>query len=186
MRTMSDVHRSLARFAAAALGSDWEVRMSDDGGAWKRPAVLVIPTGPLSDAGGSQFVSELVQPWAMYAYPPVGTSPDDSLLKAQVIADKVNDAVRFGVVAGVQVDKARPLRIPLYLYDGVALGTAATVRAPSDYLRVSDLAVETVQDPNSRALFTVTVELRLRWRRAPKLGVQGALIDVVPVHVSGP
>lgn len=76
------------------------------------------------------------------------------------------DAFRFGWREGVQIGAARPMRVPLYRYDGLKLAEPSDERHPSDFMRVSDLSVGHSQDPNDRMLWTVTCEVRMSWRRS--------------------
>jgi hypothetical protein len=72
--------------------------------------------------------------------------------------------------------------VPLWDYDGVALNEAATegLRVSGDddhwhgdYMRVDDLSVNRIRDPDEATLYTVAVDVRLGWRRVGRLPSAG-------------
>lgn len=162
MRKPNDAVRSLKRYTAEVL-PDWEVRLSREEGAFKRPFARVGAAAPFTVPNGRPWMVDYVMPAFIHLYPERKGSPDEAYLHANEIADEVGLAFRVG---GVGLAQAQ--RIPLFDYDGISLFEAAPQdnRNATDFLRVSDLSIETQPDPDEEYLTFVVVDLRLTWRRA--------------------
>lgn len=177
-RTAEDIYRSLKKYVAGILGDDWDVRWVEDEGTFTRPSAIVVPTAVASIAAGDpQFFATSIQPFGVYAYPEPGDTPTQSRMRALAVEKILLDGLRFG---------ASPMRVPLYSYRDVDERTAASVRHPSDFARVSDLSVGSTPDPNDRTLWTVTAEIRLQWRRtAPVVSAHRNVVQSVTAQPDG-
>lgn len=180
-RTATDIYRSLKKQVAVILGDEWDVRLVEEEGTFSRPSALVVPTAPATAAEDSQFFAQMLQPFAIYAYAERGESGVESRMKALAAEELLLHGLRFGAGLG------RPMRLPLYSYDGVDLLTAADERGYADFARITDLSVGSLQDPNDRTLWTVTCEIRLSWRRVPTVSsAPGAVVESVTAQPGPP
>lgn len=158
-RTNTDALRSVKRYVAAALGSEWEVRLSREEGAFDRPFARVWQVaGTTYPLTGGRWLADVVQPFVISAYPVMGATPDDALISAQAVEELLYVAFRSGVADG------RPLRVPLYSYTDVALNGAGNP-LPLAFMRVNDLSTQPFPDPDENRLWTVVCDVRLTWRR---------------------
>lgn len=162
MRSPWDARRSLQRYVAETLGDAWEVALEADRGEIDPPFVRVIPAGDVVRTGSPRW-AELVQPFTIDAYPvPAATSPESEQNAAGVI-DQLERALSVGV------GKGRPLRIPLYDFDGISLEETSYARADTDFLQVLDVSIRRLPDPEDARNIAVVADVRLRWRRAGRL-----------------
>ena len=181
MRTSEDVLRSLKRYVSVALPA-FEVRLSREEGAFERPFARVEQGGPGAYATNTgQFLTDITQPFAVYAYPPRGSSPDQALVAAQQVEDALFVAFRVGVTDTTTSPAipGRPLRVPLLDYASSPIGDGTQqdlpgVWFPQDYVRVIDMSLQPFADPDDNKLWTVSCQVRLAWRRA------GAVIPTGP------
>lgn len=176
MRTTTDALRSLKRYTAEIL-TDWEVRLAEEQAAFERPFALVGPAGP-ELYRGSAHTSDVVFPCAINLYPTKGETPEAALMNALDASEWIYQGFRMGVGYG------GPLRVPLWNYYGVALNEPATegLRLAGDddhwhgdYMRVDDLSVSRIRDPDEATLYTVAVDVRLGWRRVGRLPSTGEI-----------
>lgn len=181
MRTSEDALRSLKRYVSAILGDAWEVRTPDDEAAFVRPFARVQFAGPMNMMAGSQFVAEMNRPFTVLAYPPPGETIGDSVLAAARVEDAIFQGFRAGGVGG-----GRPLRVPLFDYAGVPNTDGSVARFGSDFMRVADLSVNSVGDPENAALWTVVVDIRLRWARTAAVVSGGKVVESVGIGPTRP
>ena len=171
-RTPDSALRSLKRYLAVALGDEWEVRLSREEGAFERPFTRVVQAGAATyPTNSGKFSADVIQPFAVYAYPLRGTTPDDALMKALTVEDALYRAVRAGTEHG------QPLRIPLYNYQGVGLDQPG-VWYPRAFMRVTNLSTQPFTDTQDNLLYTVVMDVRLAWRRALVPSTGPVLTDV--------
>ena len=178
-RTPVDALRSLKRYVAVALGDDWEVRLSREEGAFERPFARVVQAGAALYPKGGQFLSDVIQPFSVYAYPPSAATPDAALLIAQQTEDALYRAFQAGVEQG------RPRRVPLYNYTDRGLDEAG-IWMPRGFLRVDDLSTQPFVDPDDNKLWTIACDVRLTWRRAPVPSSTGPVLTDVRERVYPP
>jgi hypothetical protein len=174
-RTNTDALRSLKRYVAAALGDSFEVRLSREEGAFDRPFARVWQVaGTTYPLTGGKWLSDIVQPFVISAYPEPGETPDEALLGAQAVEETLYKAFRVGVNGG------RPLRVPLLDYASVALDAPGVWMAPI-FMRVTDLSTQPFPDPDESRLWTVVCDVRLTWRRLAATIPDSPLLTSVPV-----
>lgn len=160
MRTGNDVHLSLNRYIALALGDEWEVRPAAEEGTGQRPMAQVKATSPQNNDLADLRVSGMNQQFTIYAYP----EPDpDSVLNGRVTAARVEDTLLTLFTRGI--DEGQPMLVPLYDYDETPWDESSDQRRTVDFARVMDLGVSIQQAPTEEFLFTVLAEVRLGWRR---------------------
>jgi hypothetical protein len=163
MRTSIDAIRSLARYMTLAFGEDFEVGYFAEEGTFARPGISVVAAGPELAGGGTRHTVDIIQPFALYAYPSPGESVEEGFFNAMGAQEKFFQAFRVGIEEG------RPMRVPLYDYEGVALNEGTILRRYPDFLRILDLSVERKQAPEDERLWTVICEIRAGWRRTAEL-----------------
>jgi hypothetical protein len=158
-RSITDALRSLKRYVAAALGDAWEVRLSAEQGAFERPYARVRQVASATYIlTGGRFLADVNQPFEIIAYPLRGDDPEDAILRAQTVEDALFRTFRVGAENG------RPLRVPLYNYDGVPLNQPG-MWVPRGFMRVADLSTQPFVDPDDNKLYSVVCDVRLSWRR---------------------
>jgi hypothetical protein len=177
MRTAIDALRSLKRYTAEVLPDEWEVRLAEEQAAFERPFALVGPAGPELYRGPAH-TADVVFPCAINLYPEKGSTPEEALIWALETSEFIYQGFRMGVGYG------GPMRVPLWDYNGVALNEVSTegLRLQGDddhwhgdYMRVDDLSVNRVKDPDEPTLYTVAVDVRLGWRRVGRLPSAGEI-----------
>ena len=176
-RGPQDVARSLKRYVAIALGDDYEVRLSNEEGVFKRPFARVATAGAATYPGGGARLADVIQPYTVYAYPPLGVTSDDAWISATVIEDLLFQAFRVGVENG------RAWRVPLYSYVNTPLNAVGTW-LPPDFVRVSNLSTQSFVDAEESRLVSVACDLRLSWRRLAEVTVDTPL--TAEVDISAP
>jgi hypothetical protein len=155
---------SFAKVAADSLtdAAAWDTRFFHDRGEFEYPAAIVKAVGPTLTRNQGGYV-ELTQPLVVYAYP----QPPDMAAKepgeAQVAAERVRDLLVAGFSAGRAL--GRPLRIPLYDYDGLDYAEPSGQRQPYDFLRVVDASASVLPEPGDPRQVVVVADLRVSWRR---------------------
>lgn len=151
--------RSVKRYVAAALGDDWEVRLSREEGAFARPFCRVWQVaGTTYPLTGGRWLADLSQPFVIAAYPERRHTPDQALLAAQRVENTLYRAFRVGVGDG------RPFRVPLVNYEGVPEDQPGEWH-PRAFMRLADLSTQPFPDPDDDKLWTVVCDIRLTWRR---------------------
>jgi hypothetical protein len=151
------------------LQPEWEVRLWYDRAEVPedRPFARVVIVGALGLAGPSLYY-EVTQPLSIECSPLAPETADEAVTQALVVQDTLVDGFR-----GHGVGVGKPLRIPLYNYDGVALTESAAERHPSDFLRVVDFSPRLMADPMDPRRVGVIVDLRVSWRKDNELGELG-------------
>lgn len=157
MRTPWDARRSLHRYIALALGPSWEVALAADRGEFAYPFARVQAVGDVTRSGPALY-ADLSQPMSVQCYPEPKATAVASEQQAAEVLGTLERAFSHGV------DLGRPLRIPLYDFDGVALEDTSYARHPSDYLRVLDFSGRTLPDPEEARNVAVVADVRLGWR----------------------
>jgi hypothetical protein len=179
MRTSRDAIRSLARYMSIAFGEDFEVGYFAEEGTFARPAVMVATAGS-ELSGGSRHTVDVVQPFAVYVYPAEGDTVEEGFERAMAAQETLFNAFRVGLEEG------RPMRVPLYDYEGVAIDEGTMLRRYPDYLRVLDLSIGRSQAPTDERKFTVAADVRIGWRRAAELPSGTHLAQALEVDFSTP
>jgi hypothetical protein len=142
----------------------WEVRTWYD-----RDEVPPVPHARVhfTGAGGTTGPAhwyELVQPMAIECYPEPGDSVKESTCRATAVEDVLLAGFR-----GAGIGAGRPLRIPLWDFDGVGLDETSEVRGESDYMRLQDFSTRQLPDPLDPRRVRVIAELRVSWRKGVDL-----------------
>lgn len=172
---LDDRHRSLRRFLMNTLGAPpWVIRTQREPVRDEdRPVALVeaaTPTGPGRPARVSipQGNVERVQTFALVLYPALMTTPAESRLEAEKVAQLLEDAISVGLVNTDGSRLTAPERIPVYDFEGVAVKGAARAGPAVAYgwLWVEDFPVRALQDPDDPLRWTVTCPLRVSWEQA--------------------
>jgi hypothetical protein len=177
MRTSYDVLRSLKRYGALVLGDTWEIHEAAEEGTTARPMVLVRPTAG-QQISGPFHTMEIIQPFALYAYPAAGETPYESLHAASEAEELLVTAFRIGGVGA-----GRPGRMPLYDFDASGPDEGSDARQQPDYARVLDFSTERMQATEDDLLWTVVAEVRLGWLRSALLASE-ATTDQVRVEIN--
>lgn len=185
MRTPQDALRSLHKYTASFLGDEWEVRLWDEEGTFKRPFARVAKIGPTLPTPASSIVVDVTQPMAVHLYPQEQQTVEAGVLVAEGVEDLIYEGFLVGVGLG------RPLRVPLWDWTGVPLDgpeSDTSARYEHDYLRIArpSLSVNRLHDPVDDRLITVVVDMRVTWRRPgrvtkPGTPVSSILTDLKPV-----
>lgn len=96
-RRVEDAWRSLKKYIAMVL-PEYEVRLTREEGTFTRPYCKIglagntgYPTAHSSAAGG-----DVIQPFTMALYPPLGVDPDDAALTALAVEDRLYAAFLVG------------------------------------------------------------------------------------------
>lgn len=176
MRRSVDALRSLKRYVALGLGDDWEVRLAVEQGTFSRPAAQVLAATP-QQISGPKYVMDIVQTFAIHAFPEPGNSVEESLFIAAEAEDSLLTALRIGVGDG------HAARVPLYDYENVAFDEGSTNRNYPDYARVLDFSLNRIQNPSDELLFTVSAEVRLGWRRNGLVASTGRTASEVRLNI---
>jgi hypothetical protein len=141
----------------------WDVRFFHDRGEFEYPVAIVKAVGATITRNQGGYV-ELTQPLVIYAYP---TPPDLGATEpgqAQVAAERVRDILLTGFSGGKV--EGRPLRLPLYDYDGLGYSEPSLQRQPYDFMRVVDVSVAVLPEPGDPRQVVVVADLRVSWRRS--------------------
>lgn len=174
-RTPLDALRSVKRYVAVGLGDAYEVRLTDEEGAFRRPYALVAAVGATMYSGPAKL-RDAMQSYAVALYPLPGVLMDDSLINAMEDKELLDMAFAQGV------DEGKPFRVPLYDYYGVSLRDSVTVRQPRTFLRVGDYSSEISQEPEDFKLMIVNVDLRVAWRRTGTLSSPERTVERVTIE----
>lgn len=175
MRTPTDALRSVARYVAVAVGDDWEVRPSQERGVFNRPYARIAQVPSLQMVTQRWDVSKLLTTFNILLYPALGADADASHLEAMRVADVMWTAFAGPGVGSpvvrtpVDSHRGRPYRVPLYDYDGIALGEPAdeTRRDPRDFLHVEAAPeIQTFIDPQEERAYTLAANIRMSWLRS--------------------
>jgi hypothetical protein len=162
MRTPVDAVRSIKKHVALTCGDAWEVRLWADDVRSSFPMARVGTTGNVIYTG-SPMLPDATLPLSVYAYTEPKENVADGLIEAGAAEQLLFEAFRGWV------GPARPLRIPLYNYDGVPVegeDSGSDDRWEHDFLRVTDLNIGHVHDPTDDRFIVVTADVRVTWRRA--------------------
>lgn len=163
LRTHDDALRSLSRYMALALGSEWEVRRTGEEHTFRTPFARVEWAGPAQMGGRPNWI-DVLRPAVVYCYPdyPEGCSIEEAAMIADATEELLVQAFSVGVGNGY------PERVPFYNYSNVPLdGSGSNARGPSDYMRIArgSLSIERITDPTDERWITVLANLRLTWLR---------------------
>lgn len=174
-----DIHRSVRRYIATALGNTWRIRgerevIKDD----ERPAAVVEFSTPVGQGPGHRDRRTIPQgdvsraaTFAVTAYPALFDTAREGRHEADRIADLLDQTIGQGLVdddSGELVNIGHPLAVPVYDYAGVPL-TGAGRGGPADpygWAMVETHSVHPIQDPLDEKRWTVAMSLRLSWWRA--------------------
>lgn len=144
----------------AMLEQPWEVRIAASRGDVGFPFCRVqFTTAPV--IAGSARLYEITQPMLIEAYPQdKGPDAERAMLAATDLIGVLLRGVR-----GEGVGAGRPMRIPLYDYDGVDIDSGVSQRRlPHDYLWLEDFAPRPLPDAADPQRVAVVVDLRVKWR----------------------
>lgn len=164
MRTSTDAHRSLRRWAGVLFPEPWDVQPQRTENLG-RPSVVVIPASPQTNTG-SAYIRDQGRDFDIFAYPS-GVEGDSGTSQRE--AETVAELLDAGMTRGIKLLSGEwysySMRIPVFDYDGIAWTDPLPDDAvPYDYYPAANWSVETRVDPDDDTLFTVLASIRLRWR----------------------
>lgn len=180
MRKPNDAWRSLKRYTALVLGNTWEVRLWGEEGKFHLPFAYVarVPGGTTTE-GSAYHGGRVTASFAIHCHPVPGNRVEESILVAGDVEHALNIGFRFQ-----GVDLGRPMRVPLYDYDGIPLGAGSNIRhalvdpgsdgvngVHGDYMRVASFGTNLLPDPEDDRRIAVVADIRLSW------GVPGRLLS---------
>jgi hypothetical protein len=140
----------------------WEIRYAAERGAVKFPFCRVSMPTPAVLTGPARYY-DITQAMLIEAYPAVS---EDDAERAILVATDVMGLLTRGI-RGEGVGPGRPLRIPLYDYDGVDIESGVTQRRlPHDFLRVEEFSPRLLPDIADPRGVAVIVDMRVNWRVA--------------------
>lgn len=184
MRTLTDAHRSLRRWASVVFPEPWDVQPERKENLG-RPSVVVVPI-PVQSNTGSAYIRDVQRDFNIYAYPN-GVEGDPGASKAE--ADAIAEILDRAITAGVQLTGGEwysySMRIPAFDYDGVPVTEGLPDGSvPYDFYPASNWDVDVRVDPDDDTLYTVLGSVRLRWRVTGDVRyLDGAVLqDVVITH----
>lgn len=145
---------------AVPEAATWDIRFFHDRGALTGyPVAVVKAVGPTNAVSPHSNYSEMTQTMTVYLYPTPPAGEDFEFGEAQVAAERT----RSLLLSAFDVRAAKPMRIPLYDYDGIAYNQVASQRESYDYLKVVDVSVEVLPEPGDPTLTVVVADLRVAW-----------------------
>lgn len=160
---MSDqtVRRSLARWAALALGDPWRVDWADGQGTTSRENTA---TSALIGASANEQLGprreRAVLSWVLTCWPAPGTGDEaahDALRRADLTSERLIAAVQDRANGG-----RRQRRIPLWDYTDVPIDQPLDTNAPIvGHAHVDSYSTTTLADRDEPELTTVILEARL-------------------------
>jgi hypothetical protein len=181
MRTSTDVLRSMKRYVSLAFdaaGMPWEVRLESQ--ITHAPLAIVTQTTPITQSN-MRFVVQQSMGMRVACYPGPAVDEEAAVLMGGAIDDVLFGALRRGVVGG------RPLRVPLYDYDGIGKDSPSTVRESHDFIRLTGVNVQPIFEPEDRTRVTVLCAFTATWFRAgEKPEIDRGPLNTGGVVVSGP
>lgn len=177
--TISDVHRSLRRWAATLLGEPWTVRLEQ---RLSSPEDLSMDVAfveiavPMSSArarsggvGALQGDAQRRATFSVTLLPVAQETPQESSLRASDLSETFFRAAEAGVInLSTGASFAPPMLIPLWSWAGVPVtGNPAARRgpqgAPLSYAEIEDLSSRPFPDPDDDRLYSVATTLRISW-----------------------
>lgn len=193
MRTASDAIRSLKKYTSLALGDEWEVRMTDEEGAFKRPFARVSPAAPARHQMHGARHRKITQRAVVVAYPEEKSTADLAIMEAT----RVTELLQFAFVGpGLMVNgyrpstgRGHPMRLPLWDYEGIALDQPATdaERATNDFMRLEDEPViGPLRDTDDELLWVVTADFQVSWTASVAVDINGLPVERVTAEYGGP
>lgn len=138
--------------------AEYEVRFAGERGDFAPPFARV----DLVTAGGTSgpaLYYERTQPMSIECYPVPAADAETALFAATAVLDALERGFRREGIA-----EGRPVRVPLWDYDGVTLNEAATYRGASDFMSVVDFSPRTLPDPQDPRRCAAIVDVRVSWR----------------------
>ena len=175
MRTENDAVRSLKRYLAIALGSEWEVRMWTDEGSFKPPIARVAESTP-AIYSSKRVQTDIVMGMQVHCFTAPAASASAAMVQAREVKQLLVTAFELGV------DLARPRRIPLYDYDGLDESEPSTKRSYYDFLRVQDLSLNVAQDTDDPNVVVVVADLRIAWSQATTVSPETVTVNSLRVE----
>lgn len=175
--SFDDVHRSLRRYLAVALGTSWSVRMEREViGDDERPAMVVEASSPASAAPGNPPARRTIpqgdyavqQSFSATAYPTVYDTAREGGVEAKRVTQLLYDAIAVGLVNDDGSNLGHPMAVPVWDYADVpAVGPdRAGPVEPYAWAWVEDHSARPLQDPLDAKRWTVAMDVRLSWQRA--------------------
>jgi hypothetical protein len=139
----------------------WEVALWAEAGTLDYPFCVVTLSAPAGTSGPALYY-DVTQPMAIECYPTPTNDAEESIHRAATVQDKLLEGFRGAAAAG-----GRPLRIPLYDYEGVPLTEGVEEsRIGSDFMRVLDFSPRVLPNPQDPLQVRVVADLRVGWRRS--------------------
>lgn len=135
----------------------FEVRFAGERGDFDPPFARV----ELVTAGGTSgpaLYYERTQPMSIECYPVPAADAEEALFAATAVLDALERGFR-----GAGVQAGRPLRVPLWDYEGLTLDQAATYRRPTDFMTLVDFSPRTLPDPLDARRVAAIADVRVKW-----------------------
>lgn len=167
-RTADDAVRSFAKHMSEVLdevwpdpeGVGWEVRLYDEPGTFRLPFCVVAPVGDELLVGNAVY-ADVTQAMTAHAYPHPAQDAERSRISAERLRSYLSNALQFGAGRG------RARCVPLWDHGAAPdLYQDTEARHPSDFMRLNDLSVGTLVNPEDDREVEVIVNIRAQWRRA--------------------
>lgn len=176
---ITDVLRSLKKYVSIIL-PDYEVRLTREEGAFRRPFVGITTSGGFSMSGHqSADYAEIVQPFQLTFFPERGTSNDDGLMKALALQQTLHDAFRY--VGAGSLTPPTGVSVSYEPGDGVAPGTYVYAVSLLSAWKGETLATEA-----DGVTVTEASLVTVSWDAADNVRGFNVYRDGGLVHVAGP
>lgn len=197
MRTPADALRSFKRHVALTLGPEWEVRLSSEEGAFNRPFARVGHVGNYTIRNAGAYQQQWRAQFQVVAHPVEKETPDDAKLEAERVRHLLYLALSGGGAA-----PARPKRIPLWDYAGIAAAQDVTAspaevaanpalvlrpRGARDFIRADQNDVPNIGvlgDPQDELMYAVTATGFFGWWVSSASPPTGKVVVGIPVGPS--
>jgi hypothetical protein len=181
--TPTDAHRSLARYLALAL-PDFEIRLALPEDTFARPWLMVTPSTPVANVARGSHFAELRQSFSVLAYPAETLDPESGSLEASGVAEQLVRALGGpGVLTSAYSSttaRGHPMRLPIWSYEGVALGEPLPEDREPGWMRVLEgPSVGVAPDPADDLAYRVTADLRVSWTRSMSVAFPQAVTQTV-------
>lgn len=139
----------------------WEVRLYGGRGEVTFPFCRVNLTASVATVPQGVHYYRAVQPMSVECYPEDRAGEEDqAILDALEVLQVLERAFRHDAGLGA----ARPLRVPLFDYDGVPLTAGVQDRrSASDFMRVEDFAGRHLPDPQDSRRVAAVADVRVAW-----------------------
>lgn len=197
--SLDDQQRSIRRFVMNAFGSPpWRVRVGRARVADEdRPVAVIESVAPAVTLQARTTIPQgdvqRQQTIAVSLYPTMVDDAGEPLSEqaagqaAASAAERLSNALLFGLVFDDGTVLSAPLRIPVYDFSGVPLTgpTRAGPDEPYGWLDVEDAPVRALVDPDDVRRWTVTGTLRVSWWQSGRIRPPAPTASTMPGAAPG-